>query len=50
MTSETEKPTTGLVEDQKPDVSHEEAIKVAPIEQEATQEAYHVHLSWRSWV
>ncbi|KAI1204586.1 MFS general substrate transporter [Annulohypoxylon truncatum] len=50
MSSETEKPSMGLVDDQKPAVSHKEALEAVPIEQEATQDVYHIHLSWRSWL
>lgn len=31
-------------------VSNDKDVEVLPIEQEAVQGAYHVHLSWRSWV
>jgi hypothetical protein len=34
---------------EKPD--HTDRVEaVLPISQEAVQDAYHVHLSWRSWV
>lgn len=28
----------------------QEELEVVPIQQEAVEGAYHVHLSWRSWV
>ncbi|OTA52457.1 MFS general substrate transporter [Hypoxylon sp. EC38] len=31
-------------------LGHKEELEVVPIEQEAVEGAYHVHLSWRSWL
>lgn len=49
-----EKPSAAHVQDGHAttmvDSSHGRSIHVVPIEQEALEDAHHVHLSWRSWV
>ncbi|KAI1377057.1 MFS general substrate transporter [Hypoxylon crocopeplum] len=50
MSSDTEKPSAASVEDQKSSSAYKEEREVVPIEQEAVEDAYHVHLSWRSWL
>lgn len=50
MSTEAEKPSATSVEGHKFGVGYKEELEVVPIEQEAIQDAYHVHLSWRSWV
>ncbi|OTA86134.1 hypothetical protein M434DRAFT_82340 [Hypoxylon sp. CO27-5] len=50
MSSDTEKPTVASAEDKKSGLGHKEELEVVPIEQEAVEGAYHVHLSWRSWL
>ncbi|KAI0100456.1 MFS general substrate transporter [Hypoxylon sp. NC0597] len=50
MSSNTEKPTAVSGEDKKSGLGHKEELEVVPIEEEAIQGAYHVHLSWRSWL
>ncbi|OTB02549.1 hypothetical protein M426DRAFT_264349 [Hypoxylon sp. CI-4A] len=50
MSTDSEKPSARSIEEQKPETGHKEELEVVPIEQEAVQEAYHVHLSWRSWL
>ncbi|TRX93677.1 hypothetical protein FHL15_005353 [Xylaria flabelliformis] len=49
MADDTEKPVTQTtpVDTEKPE---HENLEVVPIQQEAIEEAYHIHLSWRSWV
>ncbi|KAI0860576.1 major facilitator superfamily domain-containing protein [Xylaria cubensis] len=49
MADDAEKPVTQTtpVETEKPE---HENLEVVPIQQEAIEEAYHVHLSWRSWL
>ncbi|KAI0160070.1 MFS general substrate transporter [Hypoxylon sp. FL1284] len=49
MPVDEEKPAEASTE-VKPEVASKEELEVVPIEQEATQDAYHVHLSWRSWL
>ncbi|KAI1407673.1 MFS general substrate transporter [Hypoxylon sp. FL1857] len=50
MSSDTDKPTEASVTDQKSGLGHKEELEVVPIEQEAVEDAYHIHLSWRSWL
>lgn len=52
MTEETDKkPATPVGEAEHVSIGEEQRDPIAiPIEEEAVQDAYHVHLSWRSWV
>lgn len=50
MLVEEEKPTAAPTAADKPRTSHKGDFEIVPIEQETVQGAYHVHLSWRSWV
>ncbi|KAI0546388.1 major facilitator superfamily domain-containing protein [Xylaria curta] len=48
MANDAEKPVTQTtVETEKPE---HENLEVVPIQQEAVEDAYHVRLSWRSWL
>ncbi|KAI0185421.1 major facilitator superfamily domain-containing protein [Xylaria flabelliformis] len=49
MADDAEKPVTQTtpMETEKPE---HENLEVVPIQQEAIEDAYHVHLSWRSWL
>lgn len=48
MTSVDDKPTVSMGE--APAHPHRKELNVVPIQQEAVEDAYHVKLSWRSWV
>ncbi|KAI1800430.1 MFS general substrate transporter [Daldinia bambusicola] len=48
MPRDTEKQAAPLTDEQK--TGRHEELEVIPIDQEANQEAYRVHLSWRSWL
>ncbi|KAI1767967.1 MFS general substrate transporter [Hypoxylon sp. FL1150] len=50
MSTDEEKPAISPMEMEKSRMSHKEELEIVPIEQEAVQGAYHVHLSWRSWL
>ncbi|KAI1138413.1 MFS general substrate transporter [Hypoxylon sp. FL0543] len=50
MSSDTDKPTVASVEDQKSRLGHKEELEIVPVEQDAVNDAYHVRLSWRSWL
>ncbi|KAI1774455.1 MFS general substrate transporter [Hypoxylon cercidicola] len=50
MLTDEEKPKVAPMDDHKPETGSKEELEVVPIDQEAVQDAYHVHLSWRSWL
>ncbi|KAI1390477.1 MFS general substrate transporter [Hypoxylon trugodes] len=50
MSTDEEKLAVSSVDDQKPEIGHKEELEIVPIEQEAVEGAYHVNLSWRSWL
>lgn len=49
MPADAEKPIPQRASERAEKSEHED-IEVVLVEQEAVDDAYHVHLSWRSWV
>lgn len=50
MADDIEKPTPQTSSEKAEKSEHEDVEVVVPIQQEAFEDVYHVHLSWRSWV
>ncbi|XXG99574.1 Ubiquitin-conjugating enzyme E2 1 [Hypoxylon texense] len=50
MSTDEEKPSGTPMETHKPGTGYNEEFEIVPIDQEAVQGAYHVHLGWRSWL